>query len=169
MICDKCGKNSRKEAVCSHCGEKMPETTNCGGFADILSFSISEIPGADTNGKVFDLSDVKNLIQRTDCVVKHTRRSMFWGLLTVVLCFAVLVSNVVTAFVTINVINNHKEETVKHIAEAQSSLKDIKEQLNKTAEELQHCKTTVSSIIAEMESEKDKAESENSEETKVNE
>lgn len=44
MICNKCGKNNPAGAEkCSFCKEPMPETTNCGGFSDILTYSAPSV------------------------------------------------------------------------------------------------------------------------------
>ena len=46
MFCEKCGTDNRDNAtVCSRCGEKMPATSSCGGFGDILSYE-EKIPSA---------------------------------------------------------------------------------------------------------------------------
>ncbi len=46
MFCEKCGTDNRDNAtVCSRCGEKMPATSSCGGFGDILSYE-GKIPSA---------------------------------------------------------------------------------------------------------------------------
>ena len=45
MICNKCGKNNPAGTqLCPSCGEEMPGSVNCGGFADILTYTPPESP-----------------------------------------------------------------------------------------------------------------------------
>ena len=47
MICNKCGKNNAAGAdFCSSCKEPMSPLSNCGGFADILSYEAAPQPAS---------------------------------------------------------------------------------------------------------------------------
>lgn len=62
MFCEKCGTDNKDNAtVCSRCGEKMPASSFCGGFADILSYE-DKIP---TSSKSSPLSSASSPVSES--------------------------------------------------------------------------------------------------------
>ena len=103
MFCEKCGTDNRDNAtVCSRCGEKMPATSLCGGFGDILSYEEKIPPASSAPSTVQPVSpenftDEIRKLKTENANLKNKVRSLSrWSLISlgvscVSVIFAVLV------------------------------------------------------------------------------
>ena len=92
MICNKCGKNNPVGTqFCSGCGEEMPATVHCGGFADILSYSPESDEMVSRPMRTTIDSEGEVSMSRTGSASNRDRKSVMISLvaviISVVLCF----------------------------------------------------------------------------------
>jgi len=125
MFCDKCGKNLPKGTeVCSRCGTKMPASSACGGFADILSFE-----GASTEGTVKTEmknsgheAEIRRLTEKVNVLAKRSKSAVLISLCTAAACILLTAVALTFSIVSLNAANKAKQpEIVSESVEQQIS------------------------------------------------
>lgn len=147
MICDKCGRsNISNLSECAYCGAEMPKTTGGGGFADILSYNVSDgttppvkadIHKCKKNKSSEGISEaeMQKLIKKSDNIMKSTKTNSLFGLVAIGLSLLILISSIIFGIVTINAVKGFKEETMTQIEETRKELKEYKTQVDMLIEE----------------------------------
>ncbi len=95
MLCEKCGKKNRADAVkCSECGASMPGKSGCGGFGDILSYEKTITPSGSTSiPSGVDSAEVAKLSKHIKVLEKNNKKLGTISLISLALgVIAVLIS-----------------------------------------------------------------------------
>lgn len=108
----------------------MPQKTNCGGFADILSINIPE-PDVDIKGpygaeESEGVSEVEmqKLLKKIDRIMMETRQNGRYGLIAILLSVVILISSIIIGIVTISSVNEYKEFVSEQVDEDKDKSKD---------------------------------------------
>ena len=110
MICEKCGKSNIAEVKqCIYCKADMPETSGGGGFADILSFSLSgdvtPLPKKTTTQESVENLNEEKILQKIESLQSSNNMNILLSLIAVGLSILLFISSIVFGVITISKIN----------------------------------------------------------------
>lgn len=131
MICEKCGKNNpTKNTVCSSCNQPLPSSSNCGGFADILTINVNvpEVPTSSTSvissaSSARTDAAINRLTSATTALTKKNNMLMFFGICASVIALIAIIVAISSIAVSGSIGNSLGEKITK----METSLTELKQ------------------------------------------